>query len=154
MCCHHCGHREAVPNACPECGDQDIAPFGHGTQRVAATLEERFPDASIMRIDRDSTRRKDAWQQMLKDIQEKRVDILVGTQIMAKGHDFPYLSLVAILNADASLYSTDFRASERLFAQLMQVAGRAGRSGIEGEVLIQTEFPRSSAVPCASEAGL
>ncbi len=140
MRCHHCGHREAVPNACPECGDQDIAPFGHGTQRVAATLEERFPDARIMRIDRDSTRRKDAWQQMLKDIQEKRVDILVGTQIMAKGHDFPNLALVAILNSDASLYSTDFRASERLFAQLMQVAGRAGRAGIEGEVLIQTEF--------------
>jgi primosomal protein N' (replication factor Y) len=139
--CHHCGHRERFPNACPQCGDQDIAPFGHGTQRVAATLAECFPDARVMRIDRDSTRRKDAWQQMLKDIQEKRVDILVGTQILAKGHDFPNLSLVTILNSDASLYSTDFRASERLFAQLMQVAGRAGRSGIEGEVLIQTEFP-------------
>jgi primosomal protein N' (replication factor Y) (superfamily II helicase) len=139
--CHHCGHRERFPNACPECGDQDIAPFGQGTQRVAATLAERFPEAKVMRIDRDSTRRKDAWQQMLKDIQERRVDILVGTQILAKGHDFPNLSLVTILNSDASLYSTDFRASERLFAQLMQVAGRAGRSGIEGEVLIQTEFP-------------
>jgi primosomal protein N' (replication factor Y) (superfamily II helicase) len=139
--CHHCGHRERFPNACPECGDQDIAPFGHGTQRVATTLAERFPEAKVMRIDRDSTRRKDAWQQMLKDIQERRVDILVGTQILAKGHDFPNLSLVTILNSDASLYSTDFRASERLFAQLMQVAGRAGRSGIEGEVLIQTEFP-------------
>jgi primosomal protein N' (replication factor Y) len=139
--CHHCGHREGFPNSCPQCGDQDIAPFGHGTQRVAATLAERFPDAHVMRIDRDSTRRKDAWLQMLKDIQEKRVDILVGTQILAKGHDFPNLSLVTILNSDASLYSTDFRASERLFAQLMQVAGRAGRSGIEGEVLIQTEFP-------------
>ena len=94
-----------------------------------------------MRIDRDSTSRKDAWERMLKDIQEHRVDILVGTQILAKGHDFPYLSLVAILNSDASLFSTDFRASERLFAQLMQVAGRAGRAGIRGEVLIQTEFP-------------
>jgi primosomal protein N' (replication factor Y) len=139
--CHHCGHREGFPNSCPQCGDQDIAPFGHGTQRVAATLAECFPDARVMRIDRDSTRRKDAWLQMLKDIQEKRVDILVGTQILAKGHDFPNLSLVTILNSDASLYSTDFRASERLFAQLMQVAGRAGRSDIEGEVLIQTEFP-------------
>lgn len=139
--CHHCGHQERFPNVCPECGDQDVAPFGHGTQRVEAALAGHFPDARIMRIDRDSTSRKDAWQHMLRDIQEQRVDILVGTQILAKGHDFPNLSLVSILNSDASLFSTDFRASERLFAQLMQVAGRAGRAGIPGEVLIQTEFP-------------
>ncbi|SEP42173.1 primosomal protein N' [Nitrosovibrio sp. Nv6] len=139
--CHHCGHQERFPHVCPECGDQDIAPFGHGTQRVEAALANHFPDARIMRIDRDSTNRKGAWQQMLRDIQEQRVDILVGTQILAKGHDFPNLSLVSILNSDASLFSTDFRASERLFAQLMQVAGRAGRAGIPGEVLIQTEFP-------------
>jgi primosomal protein N' (replication factor Y) len=139
--CHHCGHQEPFPSLCPECGNQDIAPFGHGTQRVEATLAQHFPNARIMRIDRDSTARKDAWQQMLKDIQEQRVDILVGTQILAKGHDFQNLSLVTILNSDASLFSTDFRASERLFAQLMQVAGRAGRGGIPGEVLIQTEFP-------------
>jgi primosomal protein N' (replication factor Y) len=139
--CHHCGHQERFPSLCPECGDQDIAPFGHGTQRVEAALAERFPDARIVRIDRDSTRRKNAWQKILKDIQEQRVDILVGTQILAKGHDFPNLSLVSILNSDASLFSTDFRASERLFAQLMQVAGRAGRANILGQVLIQTEFP-------------
>lgn len=139
--CHHCGHQERFPSICPECGDQDIAPFGHGTQRVEATLAELFPTARIVRIDRDSTRRKNAWQKILKDIQEQRVDILVGTQILAKGHDFPNLSLVSILNSDASLFSTDFRASERLFAQLMQVAGRAGRAAISGEVLIQTEFP-------------
>lgn len=139
--CHHCGHQERFPHVCLECGDQDVAPFGHGTQRVEATLTEHFPDARIVRIDRDSTSRKDAWQHMLRDIQEQRVDILVGTQILAKGHDFPNLSLVSILNSDASLFSTDFRASERLFAQLMQVAGRAGRAGIPGEVLIQTEFP-------------
>ncbi|MEO7559774.1 MAG: primosomal protein N' [Nitrosospira sp.] len=139
--CHHCGHQERFPSLCPECGDQDIAPFGHGTQRVEAALAERFPEARIVRIDRDSTRRKNAWQKILKDIQEQRVDILVGTQILAKGHDFPNLSLVSILNSDASLFSTDFRASERLFAQLMQVAGRAGRANILGQVLIQTEFP-------------
>ncbi len=139
--CHHCGHQEHFPSACPMCGDQDIAPFGHGTQRVEATLTECFPNARILRIDRDSTRLKDGWQRMLKDIYERRVDILVGTQILAKGHDFPNLSLVGILNSDASLFSTDFRAAERLFAQLMQVAGRAGRSDIAGEVLIQTEFP-------------
>ena len=139
--CHHCGHQERFPANCPECGDQDIAPFGHGTQRVEAALSRRFPHARIMRIDRDSTRRKNAWQEMLKDIQGQRVDILIGTQILAKGHDFPNLSLVCVLNSDASLFSSDFRASERLFAQLMQVAGRAGRAGIPGEVLIQTEFP-------------
>ncbi|KIO49240.1 primosomal protein N' [Nitrosospira sp. NpAV] len=139
--CHYCGHQERFPSICPECGDQDIAPFGHGTQRVEAALADRFPEARIVRIDRDSTRRKNAWQKILKDIQEQRVDILVGTQILAKGHDFPNLSLVSILNSDASLFSTDFRASERLFAQLMQVAGRAGRATISGEVLIQTEFP-------------
>lgn len=139
--CHHCGHQERFPSACPECGDQDIVPFGHGTQRVEAVLAERFPDARILRIDRDSTRLKDGWERMLKDIYEQRVDILVGTQILAKGHDFPNLSLVGILNSDTSLFSTDFRAAERLFAQLMQVAGRAGRADIAGEVLIQTEFP-------------
>lgn len=141
MRCHHCGYQEHFPSICPECGDQDIVPFGHGTQRVEAALSERFPDARIVRIDRDSTRRKNTWQKMLKDINEQRVDILVGTQILAKGHDFPNLSLVGILNSDASLFSTDYRASERLFAQLMQVAGRAGRAGVPGEVLIQTEFP-------------
>jgi primosomal protein N' (replication factor Y) len=139
--CHHCGHQEYFPTNCPECGDQDITPFGYGTQRVEAVLSHRFPHARIMRIDRDSTRRKDAWQKMLKDIQGQRVDILIGTQILAKGHDFPNLSLVCVLNSDASLFSSDFRASERLFAQLMQVAGRAGRGSIPGEVLIQTEFP-------------
>ncbi|MGH8685924.1 MAG: primosomal protein N', partial [Nitrosospira sp.] len=139
--CHHCGYQQRFPSICPECGDQDITPFGHGTQRVEAALAECFPDARIVRIDRDSMRRKNAWQEMLKDIQEQRVDILVGTQILAKGHDFPNLSLVGILNSDASLFSTDYRASERLFAQLMQVAGRAGRAGVPGEVLIQTEFP-------------
>lgn len=141
MRCHHCGYQEHFPSICPECGDQDIVPLGHGTQRVEAALSERFPDARIVRIDRDSTRRKNTWQKMLKDINEQRVDILVGTQILAKGHDFPNLSLVGILNSDASLFSTDYRASERLFAQLMQVAGRAGRAGVPGEVLIQTEFP-------------
>jgi primosomal protein N' (replication factor Y) len=139
--CHHCGHQERFPGVCPECGNQDIAPFGHGTQRVEEALAQCFPKARILRIDRDSIRRKNTWQKMLKDIQEQRVDILVGTQILAKGHDFPKLSLVDILNSDASLFSTDFRASERVFAQLMQVAGRAGRASIPGEVLVQTEFP-------------
>ncbi|MEQ1815579.1 MAG: primosomal protein N' [Nitrosomonas sp.] len=141
LCCHHCGHRENFPRACPHCGNQDIAPFGQGTQRVEETLAAHFPTARILRIDRDSIRRKNAWQNILHAIHAQEVDILVGTQLLAKGHDFPNLSLVGILNADSSLYSTDFRASERLFAQLMQVAGRAGRASVAGHVLIQTEFP-------------
>lgn len=139
--CHYCGHKEQLPSACPQCGDQDLMPFGHGTQRIEAALAKFFPEARILRVDRDNIRRKEAWQSMLTAIQQQQVDILVGTQLLAKGHDFPNLSLVGVLNADASLYSTDFRAEERLFAQLMQVAGRAGRAGIAGEVLIQTEFP-------------
>lgn len=141
LCCHHCGHQENFPRACPHCGNQDIAPFGQGTQRVEETLTAHFPAARILRIDRDSIRRKDAWQNILQKIHAQEVDILVGTQLLAKGHDFPNLSLVGILNSDTSLYSTDLRASERLFAQLMQVAGRAGRANVAGHVLIQTEFP-------------
>ncbi len=141
LSCHHCGHQERFPRACPQCGNQDIAPFGQGTQRVEETLTAHFPSARILRIDRDSIRRKHAWQEILQAIHAQQVDILVGTQLLAKGHDFPHLSLVSILNADTSLYSTDFRASERLFAQLMQVSGRAGRAHIAGHVLIQTEFP-------------
>ncbi len=141
LCCHHCGHYEHFPHACPHCGNQDIAPFGQGTQRVEDTLSTQFPSARILRIDRDSIRRKNAWQNILQAIHARQVDILVGTQLLAKGHDFPNLSLVGILNADTSLYSTDYRASERLFAQLTQVAGRAGRASVPGKVMIQTEFP-------------
>lgn len=141
LSCHHCGHQEQFPRACPHCGNQDITPFGQGTQRVEETLAAHFPAARILRIDRDSTRRKNAWQEILHAIHTQQVDILVGTQLLAKGHDFPNLALVGILNADNALYSTDFRASERLFAQLMQTAGRAGRANVAGHVLIQTEFP-------------
>ncbi|MDB5904778.1 MAG: primosomal protein, partial [Betaproteobacteria bacterium] len=139
--CHHCGHCAPVPEACPTCGNTDLSPIGQGTQRIEATLNGHFPDARILRIDRDSTRRKHAWSGMRSRIQARDVDILVGTQILAKGHDFPHLALVCVLNADAMLYSSDFRASERLYALLTQVAGRAGRGEAQGEVLIQTEFP-------------
>jgi primosomal protein N' (replication factor Y) len=141
LLCHHCGHAERIPAACPECGNQDLRPVGHGTQRLEAALAGLFPSARIARVDRDSTRKRNAWQEMLAEIRAGRVDILVGTQILAKGHDFEGVSLVGVLNSDAALYSTDFRASERLFAQLIQVAGRAGRGAIPGEVLVQTEFP-------------
>lgn len=139
--CHHCGFQAPVPAACPDCGNQDLAPIGQGTQRVEAALSRGFPKARILRIDRDSTRRRLTWPAMRRQIHEREIDILVGTQILAKGHDFPHLNLVGVVNADSLLYSTDFRAPERLFALLTQVAGRAGRSEVQGDVLIQTEFP-------------
>jgi primosomal protein N' (replication factor Y) len=139
--CHHCGHVEAPPVACPECGNQDLAPIGHGTQRVEEALVRHFPQARVLRIDRDSTRRRRAWESMRQRVSDREVDILVGTQILAKGHDFPHLNLVGVLNADGQLYSSDFRGAERLYALLTQVAGRAGRGGKQGEVLIQTELP-------------
>ena len=139
--CHHCGYQSPVPLACPDCGNADLAPVGQGTQRIEAALAAQFPQARVLRIDRDSTRRRNAWSGMRERIEAREVDILVGTQILAKGHDFPNLSLVCVLNADSSLYSTDFRAPERLYALLTQVAGRAGRGSVAGDVLIQTEFP-------------
>ena len=139
--CHHCGHQERVPHACPGCGNTDLQPVGIGTQRVEEALQQHFPEARILRVDRDSTRNKGAWNAMRKQIHDEEVDILVGTQILAKGHDFPNLTLVGVLNPDGALYSADFRASEKLFAQLAQVAGRAGRADKPGEVLVQTAFP-------------
>jgi len=139
--CHHCGHQERVPHACPSCGNTDLQPVGIGTQRIEEALQAHFPEARILRVDRDSTRNKGAWSAMRKQIHDEEVDILVGTQILAKGHDFPNLTLVGVLNPDGALYSADFRASEKLFAQLAQVAGRAGRADKPGEVLVQTAFP-------------
>lgn len=140
--CHYCGHQQPISPACPQCGDQDILPFGQGTQRVESALYHHFPEARILRVDRDSIRRRHTWRSVLEAVHNREVDILVGTQLLAKGHDFPNLALVCVLNADASLYSTDFRAEEQLFAQLIQVAGRAGRADTPGTVLIQTEFPQ------------
>jgi primosomal protein N' (replication factor Y) len=140
--CHYCGHEEPIVLACPSCGNQDLTPAGHGTQRLERALAEMFPQARLLRIDRDTTRRRHAFEQMRDRVDAHDLDILVGTQMLAKGHDFPRLTLVGVVNADQALYSADFRAGERLFSQLMQVAGRAGRRDRPGEVLIQTEFPR------------
>src|SRR3989338_1705026 len=139
--CHQCGYQLRMPHACPSCGNADLLPLGSGTQRVESVLQERFTEARILRVDRDSTRSKRAWQMMREQIHANEVDILVGTQMLAKGHDFPALTLVGVLNPDGALYSSDFRAAEKLFAQLVQVAGRAGRADKPGEVLIQTAFP-------------
>ena len=139
--CHHCGCDGPIPHACPSCGNQDIQPFGRGTQRIEARLAELFPQARVLRVDRDAARTRKQWEKLLDTIAAGEADILVGTQMMAKGHDFPKLTLVGVIGADSSLHAADFRAPERLFQQLMQVGGRAGRGTLPGEVLIQTEYP-------------
>ena len=139
--CHHCDHREPIPFKCPDCGNQDLTAVGHGTQRVEETLRAFLPKATVVRVDRDSTAHKNDWADLYRRIADNEIDILVGTQMLAKGHDFARLNLVIMLNADGSLYSADFRAPERLFAELMQVSGRAGRADKPGKVLIQTQLP-------------
>jgi primosomal protein N' (replication factor Y) len=139
--CHHCGAEDAVPRACPTCGNVDLRPLGRGTQRLEEALQERFPAARVVRIDRDSARRRADLVRTLEGVRRGEGDILVGTQLLAKGHDFPALTLVGVVNADTALLSTDYRAAERLFAVLEQVAGRAGRRERPGEVLVQTRYP-------------
>ncbi|WP_455518525.1 primosomal protein N' [Neisseria cinerea] len=139
--CHHCDHREPIPYKCPDCGNQDLTAVGHGTQRVEETLRAFLPKAAVVRVDRDSTAHKNDWADLYRRIADNEIDILVGTQMLAKGHDFARLNLVIVLNTDGSLYSADFRAPERLFAELMQVSGRAGRADKPGKVLIQTQLP-------------
>ncbi|MES2149995.1 MAG: primosomal protein N' [Pseudomonadota bacterium] len=143
--CHHCSLELRIPRHCPTCGNVDLQPLGRGTQRVEEGLQLMFPEARILRIDADSTRRKGSAQAAFDSVHRGEVDILIGTQMVAKGHDFKKLTLVGILNPDTALFSQDYRASERLFAQLMQVAGRAGRAargegGSVSEVLIQTRY--------------
>jgi primosomal protein N' (replication factor Y) len=138
--CHHCGWESRIPRACPDCGNVDLAPLGRGTQRVEEALAGVVPGARVLRIDADSTRRKGSAEALFDNVHAGDVDILIGTQMIAKGHDFQRVTLVGVLNADAALFSHDFRASERLFAQLMQVSGRAGRAGLPGEVMIQTRY--------------
>ncbi|WP_338768370.1 primosomal protein N' [Massilia sp. METH4] len=144
--CHHCSLEMRIPRHCPTCGNIDLQPLGRGTQRIEEGLQAMFPEARILRIDADSTRRKGSAQEAFETVHRGDVDILVGTQMVAKGHDFKKLTLVGILNPDTALFSQDYRASERLFAQLMQVAGRAGRTaqadgGSPSEVLVQTRYP-------------
>ncbi|MEO7495485.1 MAG: primosomal protein N', partial [Massilia sp.] len=143
--CHHCSLELRIPRSCPTCGNVDLQPLGRGTQRVEEGLQQLFPEARILRIDADSTRLKGSAQAAFDTVHRGEVDILIGTQMVAKGHDFKKLTLVGILNPDTALFSQDYRASERLFAQLMQVAGRAGRAaraegGSVSEVLIQSRY--------------
>jgi primosomal protein N' (replication factor Y) len=138
--CHYCGYQSKVPNQCVECGNHDLIDLGQGTQRIEDDLRIHFPESSILRIDSDTTKRKGAFKAMRGVIENSDVDIIVGTQMLAKGHDFPNLSLVIVLGSDQSLFSADFRATERLYQQLLQVSGRPGRGEKKGRVMLQTEF--------------
>ena len=139
--CHHCNYTQAIPLTCPTCGNHDLTALGQGTQRVEETLASFLPHARISRVDRDSTSNKNDWENLYQAVINKEINVLVGTQMLAKGHDFPDLNLVIILNADGGLFSPDFRSEERLFSELMQVSGRAGRADKPGLVLLQTQLP-------------
>jgi primosomal protein N' (replication factor Y) len=142
LICHHCSAHRPAPAACPACGNPDLLPKGQGTQKIEAELAAVLPDARIARMDRDSTRRRGSGAALLADMDAGAIDVLVGTQMVAKGHDFPRLTLVGVTGTDSLLVAPDFRAEERLFALLMQVAGRAGRATDPGEVLVETRLPQ------------
>ena len=139
--CHHCDYQREIDTSCKVCGNVDLMSLGSGTQKVEERINKLFPNAQVRRVDRDTIKTKAALDKLYDDMNHKKIDILVGTQMLSKGHDFPNLSLVIVLDSDNALYSSDFRASERLFSQLVQVAGRAGRGSTPGEVVIQTNFP-------------
>lgn len=139
--CHHCGYQIPVPPVCPSCKNQYLHTIGHGTQKLEEFLTTQFSHAKIKRVDRDTTNSKITWQEIYDEINQHKIDILVGTQMLAKGHDFPNLTLVIGLNLDNALFSYDFRASEDMFNILTQVAGRAGRAEKAGQVLLQTNYP-------------
>ena len=139
--CHHCDYQRGIDSSCKVCGNVDLMSLGSGTQKIEERIRKLFPKAQVRRVDRDTIKTKAAIDALYDDMHDKKIDILVGTQMLSKGHDFPNLSLVVVLDSDNALYSSDFRASERLFSQLVQVAGRAGRGSIPGEVVIQTNFP-------------
>jgi primosomal protein N' (replication factor Y) len=149
MRCHYCGHEEAIPHRCPDCGGNKIRYYGTGTQKVEEELQALFPEARIVRMDVDTTRRKGAHEKILQTFGEQKADILLGTQMIAKGLDFPNITLVGVLNADTALNLPDFRSSERTFQLLTQVSGRAGRAEKAGEVIIQTFNPDHHAIVLA-----
>ncbi len=142
LLCHHCEHRQRVPAACPGCGVGELRPQGQGTERLEEALVAQFPQLPVLRVDRETTRRRDAFERLLAGLRDDQPAILVGTQMLAKGHDLPNLTLVAIVGVDEGLHSVDFRASERLAQLVVQVAGRAGRARKPGRVLLQTHQPQ------------
>jgi primosomal protein N' (replication factor Y) len=139
--CHHCGSQRPAPDHCDECGSTEVVAIGSGTERIEHFLQERFSDTNVSRIDRDTTRNKGSLEDKLEKAHSGESGILVGTQMLAKGHDFPNMTLVCVLDTDQALFSADFRAAEHLAQLITQVSGRAGRAEKPGEVLIQTHHP-------------
>lgn len=150
LVCHYCGHEEPRPALCPECGSVHVGEFRAGTQQVEELVKKTFPEARVLRMDMDTTREKDGHEKILSAFANEEADILVGTQMIVKGHDFPNVTLVGVLAADMSLYSDDYRAGERTFQLLAQAAGRAGRGMKKGEAVIQTYSPKHYAVTAAA----
>ena len=151
--CHHCGYEKPAPKVCPECQHESLYIPGAGTERIENALTEKFPDAVISRIDRDTTRRKGELDKKLKEAREGAAQILIGTQMLAKGHDFPNLTLVGILDVDQGLFSADFRGTEHMAQLVVQVSGRAGRSEKRGEVILQTHHPEHPLLHTLLETG-
>jgi len=151
--CHHCGAVQSVPASCPTCQTADLHPVGHGTERLEEQLQALLPDARIVRVDSDTTRQREAMPQLLAQIHAGEADVLLGTQILAKGHHFPNVTLVGVINLDGGLFSVDFRAAERMAQTLVQVAGRAGRAAAPGLVLVQTHHPDHPLLQCLVQHG-
>jgi primosomal protein N' (replication factor Y) len=150
MRCHYCNYAAAVPKRCGQCGGEFLEQSGFGTERLEAELRSRFPTARVARVDRDTIRRRGAIGKVLQDVAAGRLDIVVGTQMIAKGHDFPAVSLVGVVSADVGLGRADFRAAERTFQLLTQVVGRAGRGEVPGEAVIQSQYPDHYSIRAAA----
>ena len=150
LVCHYCGYEEPKPDACPECGSHHIGEFRAGTQQIEEIVKQQFPEARVLRMDMDTTRRKDGHEKILAAFANEEADILIGTQMIVKGHDFPNVTLVGVLAADMSLYADDYRAGERTFQLLTQAEGRAGRGQKKGEAVVQTYSPEHYAVQAAA----
>ena len=151
LICHYCGYSTAVPSACPSCGSEYLHYVGEGTEKIEQKFAALFPGARVARLDRDVAGRRHEFFRVLSDFKEGKIDILVGTQLIAKGHDFPGVTLVGVVSADSGLGLPDFRSAERTFQLLTQVAGRAGRGDAPGRVLVQTFFPEHYAVRLAAD---
>ncbi len=149
--CHYCGYETKMPVKCPSCGSPYIAAFGTGTQKIEEQVKKLFPSARVLRMDADTTKNKESYEKILSSFANEEADILIGTQMIVKGHDFPHVTLVGILAADLSLHATDYRAAEKTFQLLAQAAGRAGRANLKGNVIIQTYRPDHYAITTAAE---
>lgn len=151
LICHYCGYEEPMIKVCPSCGSRHVGGFKAGTQQIEDLVKREFPEARVLRMDMDTTKNKDGHERILSAFADGEADILVGTQMIVKGHDFPAVTLVGVLAADMSLYSSDYRSGERTFQLLVQAAGRAGRGSAPGEVVIQTYDPEHYSIKTAAK---